>query len=83
MNADTSQDGKRKLKLLLPPFGVVNLGPGLLSVAGSLGCSGVGLGGFTFFLVSFGFLCFSPSFGIISNSCSVSTVLLKKGGATT
>ena len=55
MNADTSQDGKRKLKLLLLPFGVVNPGPGLLLVVGSLDCPGVGLGGFTVFLVSSGF----------------------------
>ena len=90
VNAETSQEGKRKLKLLLPrPGGFVNWGTGFLLGAGGLGCFPVGVGGLTFVFVSFGFLCLGPCFPPVFriSSCSasvpVSTWLLKKGGTTT
>ena len=67
VKAETSQDGNRKLKLLLPrPGGFVNWGTGFLLGAGGLGCFAVGVGGLTFAFVSFGFLCFPPVFRISS-----------------
>ena len=75
VNAETSQEGKRKLKLLLPRTkDSVNWETGLLLVAGGLGCFAVGVGGFTFAFVSFGFLCLGPCFPPVFriSSCSAS-----------
>ena len=76
VKAATSQEGKRKLKLLLPRLGIVVWESGGLFNAGLMARGG--------------FLCFGsrlpPSVGrLFSSSCSglVSTWLLKKGGATT
>ena len=85
MNAETSQEGKRKLKLLLlpRPGDFVDWGTGLLLVAGGFV---VGLGGLTFATIFLGFLGFPSIFRMFSCSCSatpVSTGLLKNGGTAT